>query len=748
MNVTVKEESRWHGFIQHSMLWLFALTLTLGLTFIFSFNLIAPSNPGVEENSPAPEDIVAPRALTYESEIRLREAQEAAVANVEEQYKRIEGNVGRDQLNQVERIFNFMSVIRADTQASLENQLVSLQAIESLNIDEEIALDLLNVSADDFNEIETDVRRIVGDLMREEIREDEIRDYQRRAQREASLSLTPTQERVVKFLTPRFIVTTMEPDLEETEKQRQAAFEAVEVSPVTVRADGIIVRAGDIVTNRDIEKMTQLGLLQRQTDWRVVVGVLLVSLLSSVLITLYWYKFYHGRRLDNGRYLTALISLILIFALIARFMLSSPGVFIYLFPMAALSLLLSVLFGVRLSVLVTFLLAFLIGFNAPNSLELAMYTTAGGLLAILTLHDTQRINAFFRAGLAAAIGYTVIIVAFQLGQTITDVVALFELIAYAIGNGLLSAALTLVGFFIMGSLFGVTTTLQLQELSRFDHPLLQELLRRAPGSYHHSIMVANLAEQAAEQIKANGTLIRVGAFYHDIGKMNRPAFFSENQEGINPHDTLDPYTSARIILSHVTDGMDLARQYRLPDRIRDFIAEHHGQRIVKGFYHKACEAVDDEAEVDVEKFRYPGPRPRSRESGIVMLADAIESTSRALQPKSEKEIEKLVNTLIDEDLTEGQLDDSGLTLGDIRLIRTSFIKSLKGRFHVRVRYPGNEALEVAEIQTAVPATTVPEAQSPEVSTGNGNVTVETLPVGQRPSTEDDVTTDVALDEAG
>jgi putative nucleotidyltransferase with HDIG domain len=216
-------------------------------------------------------------------------------------------------------------------------------------------------------------------------------------------------------------------------------------------------------------------------------------------------------------------------------------------------------------------------------------------------------------------------------------------------------------------------------------------------------MVANLAEQAAEQIKANSTLIRVGAFYHDIGKMNRPAFFTENQEGINPHDALDPYTSARIILSHVTDGLELAQQYKLPDRIRDFIAEHHGQRIVKGFYHKAVELAGDEANaVDREKFRYPGPRPRSREAGVVMLADAVESTSRALQPNTEKEIEKLVNTLIDEDLTEGQLDNSGLTLGDISVIRASFIKTLKGRFHVRTKYPGNEALQLPETRPLPP----------------------------------------------
>jgi len=293
----------------------------------------------------------------------------------------------------------------------------------------------------------------------------------------------------------------------------------------------------------------------------------------------------------------------------------------------------------------------------------------------------------------AAVGYITVIVIFRLTQDI-GTLELLQLLLYGLANGVLSAALTLVGFFALGSIFKMTTTLQLQELSRLDHPLLQELLRRAPGTYHHSIMVANLAEQAADRIKAQSTLVRVGAFYHDIGKMNNPSFFTENQEGHNPHDSIGPERSAEIIVSHVTDGLELARRYKLPDRIRDFIAEHHGRRLVRGFYLKAVEqAGGDETQVDESRYRYPGPRPQSRESGIVMLADAVEATSSALRPNTEKAIEKLVTTIIQEDLREGQLNNSGLTLGDIQMIRESFIEALKGRFHVRVRYPGNEEME-------------------------------------------------------
>jgi putative nucleotidyltransferase with HDIG domain len=259
--------------------------------------------------------------------------------------------------------------------------------------------------------------------------------------------------------------------------------------------------------------------------------------------------------------------------------------------------------------------------------------------------------------------------------------------------------------------------LQLQELSRLDHPLLQELLRRAPGTYHHSIMVANLAEQAAEKIKANSNLVRVGAFYHDIGKMNRPPFFGENQNGGNPHDHLDPYVSARIIISHVSDGLELAQRYRLPNRIRDFIAEHHGNRVVKVFYMRAQDMANEDEVVDISRFKHKGPRPRSRETGIVQLADSIEATSTALRPSTEEEIEKLVTQIVDEHLKESQLDNSGLSLGDIKMIKESFIKTLKGRFHVRVQYPGNEGLMIQspESLAALPPSNLP----PLIADGRG-----------------------------
>ncbi len=698
-------------------IYVFATILTAGLTLILSLNVVWSSQVTAVLDEPAPADIFAPRSITFTSEILTTRARESARNSIADAYTPLDLSIGREQLASATAIFNFIETVRADTVASDHDKIGYLQNIVDLQVDQQVALDLLAMSQVDYESARSEILGIVDDLMREEIRAPQLPDFQAAARRQASLGLTQAQSNVVTSLAFQFIMPTVFPDNESTAAAREAAAEAVQPVTRSIAQDQRIVRAGELVTAEDMELLGQLGLLRRDVDWRTVASGFLVSLVSVTLIVLYWQKYSRGFG-DSARYLAVLGGLILLFALAAKLMAPASANWSLLFPLAALSMILAVVFELRFAILVTVIVGTIFGLAAPDSLRLAIYATVGGLLAILTLRDAQRIVSYFRSGLLAVLGMlaVVLIFAFPLEP---EPVSLLSQSIYVLGNGLLSAAVTLVGFFILGGAFGIITTVQLQDLSRLDHPLLQELLRRAPGTYHHSIMVANLAEQAAERVNANSTLVRVGAFYHDIGKMNRPPFFTENQEGINPHDSLDPYTSARIILSHVPDGLELARQYRLPDKIRDFIAEHHGTRLVKGFYFKARSQAGDAAdEVDPEKFRYAGPRPHTRESGIVMLADAIEATSSALRPDSLAAIEKLVNGIVDEDVMEGQLDRSGLTLGDIERIRASFIETLKGRFHVRVKYPGNERLEGPEAPAALTSgepsemlVTAPTAQS-------------------------------------
>jgi putative nucleotidyltransferase with HDIG domain len=253
----------------------------------------------------------------------------------------------------------------------------------------------------------------------------------------------------------------------------------------------------------------------------------------------------------------------------------------------------------------------------------------------------------------------------------------------------MAASLTLAAFFALSALLDVITPFQLMDLSRPTHPLFRRLLLKAPGTYHHTLLVSNMAEEAAERIGADGLLTRVGTYYHDIGKTVRPYFFTENRVGdINPHERLDPRTSAQIIISHVQDGLDLAEKYHLPSAIRAFIPEHQGTGLTLYFYRMAVkEAGDDGDSVREEDFRYPGPKPQSRETAIAMLADSCEARVRSARPSSLEEMDRIIQDTIESKVDEGQLDESDLTLRDLKEIRETFLSVLQGVFHPRVKYP-------------------------------------------------------------
>jgi putative nucleotidyltransferase with HDIG domain len=390
--------------------------------------------------------------------------------------------------------------------------------------------------------------------------------------------------------------------------------------------------------------------------------------------------------------LLLLLLLLLAFVATGKLLIPNRTVLPFLFPAAALSMLLSVLLGPGLAVAATLVITGLIGVMAGGSMEMAVYVAAGGTIAVLALGKFERFSAFFRAGMYVALINVAVILAFRLPDGTTDTAGILMLSAGAVVNGGLSASLTLGGLFLVGNLFDITTTLQLLELARPTHPLLNELLRQSPGTYHHTLMVANLAEQAAERIGANSLLTRVGAFYHDVGKTVRPYMFVENQvEGSNVHDQFDPRTSAEIIISHVTDGVELARRYRLPTHVRAFIPEHHGTMRVSLLYQKAIEQSPlGAAGVDEAAFHYPGPKPQTKETALLMLADGCEAAVRATRPNSPDELNDIVRRVIADRIAWGQLDECPLTLADLNMARESFVATLQGMFHPRLLYPGQE----------------------------------------------------------
>jgi hypothetical protein len=404
----------------------------------------------------------------------------------------------------------------------------------------------------------------------------------------------------------------------------------------------------------------------------------------------YLFLRYRPRLFDDLRGLTLVAVLFVLFLVAARLTIVDRTVVPYIFPIAAFGLLVASLFSTQAALVFGFILSVLAAYNLPNAFDLTLYYFLGTLFGILFIRRTQRVMGYFLAGAAVSAASAAVILAYRLPLASTDLLGLMTLIGAAILNGFASASLTIVLQLFLAQWLGLTTTIQLLELARPDHPLLQFILRNAPGTYQHSLLISNLSEQAAEAIGADALLTRIGSLYHDAGKARQPHYFIENQVpgSINPHESLSPKESAKMILRHVPDGVQLAAKYRLPARIIDFIAEHHGTLITRFQYARALEAAGgDEKKVNPADFQYQGPRPRSRETALVMIADGSEARTRAERPKTREELRALVKNVIDNRVAQGQLDDTGLTLHDLKLVLETYVSGLRGVYHPRLIYP-------------------------------------------------------------
>jgi cyclic-di-AMP phosphodiesterase PgpH len=359
-------------------------------------------------------------------------------------------------------------------------------------------------------------------------------------------------------------------------------------------------------------------------------------------------------------------------------------------PVAAGGMLIRLVLNSEHAIIFTILFAILVGVIADNSLFFAAHAAIGSLVGITSVQQVKHRMALMWSGLLVGAVNVLAVASFSLidGQLLQWATVFHLLLAF--GGGLAAGFFVSAVLPLFEAIFGYTTDIKLLELANLNHPALRELILRAPGSYHHSMMVGSLCEAAADAIGCNSLLARVGAYYHDIGKAKNPQYFAENQKiGENPHDKLKPNMSALIIKSHVKDGLDMARQHRLPVEIQDFIAQHHGTSLIAFFYHRAKALEDpDIPEVDEKDYRYPGPRPQTRETAICLLADGVEAASRAMPNPSPARLKGLVQTMINKAFTDGQLDECELTLKDLNSIAKAFTRILTGIYHHRPEYPG------------------------------------------------------------
>lgn len=463
-----------------------------------------------------------------------------------------------------------------------------------------------------------------------------------------------------------------------------------QVPPVMIKKNQIVVSEGEPVTAHQLELLGTLGLLSDSAS-ALYIYIALGVLVIIVMYLQYGYihKYYPAINKEFSK--IVMISILNVFPVIlARLfgMMSN-----YIIPLACMPMLITLLLNYKISLVFSMLNVILIGgavgFN-PNIIILAILNVVlGGTL----LRKMQQRNDILYSSITVAVLSSIL--TFSVGTLITN--NFMEILAdstFAAAGAILSGILTIGVLPFFESTFDIVTNAKLLELSNPNNPLLKKLLMEAPGTYHHSILVANLAELAAEQVGGNPLLARIGAYYHDVGKTKRPYFFRENQFGKkNPHDRLKPEVSSKIIISHVKDGSELAKEYNLPKTIHDFIVTHHGETLVKYFYLTVKNNSENSDEVKEEDFKYPGPKPMSKEQGIVMLADSTEAAVRSINEPTEEKIEKMVNNIIDDKLASGQLDNCDLTLRDISKIKKCFLKALNGIHHERIEYPDDNKKE-------------------------------------------------------
>jgi cyclic-di-AMP phosphodiesterase PgpH len=485
-------------------------------------------------------------------------------------------------------------------------------------------------------------------------------------------------------------------DQEATEISRQQTIDLVE--PVRILQGQIIVEEGQLVDQDIFRQLELVGVLNSEKAIQPFIGLTLIILI--LLAAIYYFFYEQGIPAETKQSNLLLFSIIFILAVVIMKIVSLFQQFDYaeigyVFPAAMGALLIKILMDEKLSILYTIIIAicgstiFNQGTAGTFNMAVGIYILCSGIAGILILSRQNHRSKILKAGLLVSLVNIIVILALmflQNGQYSGLDYGLYILVALV--SGISSSVLTIGLLPFLEASFGILSTMRLIELSNPNHPLLRKILTETPGTYHHSVMVANLADAACEAIGANGLLARVGCYYHDIGKTKRPQFFIENQMNIeNPHDRLPAQTSANIIVSHATDGAEMLKKHRMPKEIVDIAEQHHGTTLLKFFYHKA---TTNGKEAKEEDYRYPGPRAQTKEAAIVGIADSVEAAVRSMTQPSAEQIESVIGNIISDRLQDGQLNECDLTLKELDIVANSFIETLKGIFHSRIEYPKND----------------------------------------------------------
>ncbi len=665
-----------------------AIVFTITMYFIVGSSM-APERVVVKIGDLAPDDIRATKEMI--DEIKTDQLKEEAIEKIDTIYS-VETSVQVKIKNDINRFFIILKEIRSMEDETHANRMEHFQKRSNINLDIEEYSIALSISDDALGTLENNVQDMVSQVMGMGILEEEIESKK--------ISISRSFEELeylsenVKTLGISIIEKTMQPnkfvDVDTTFQKRQEASD--QVAPVVIKEGQIIVEKKQLVDERIFSLVKKTGLLKETEgpDYRLIIGTIIFILILEALIVAYLYIF------DKKVFCDVKLLLVLLIIVLSVTAISKGiyGISEYLMPISVATMLISILINPKLAIIVNLVLSIFIGTITANDMNVLIILLVGGTVGTFAIINTHQRYNILLTGLIVSVVNILTIGAFGFIHGVEFKEILLPSL-YGGLNGLFSAILTIGSLPLWENLFDIITPLKLLELSNPNQPLLRRLLVETPGTYHHSIIVGNLSEAAAEEVGGNPLIARVGAYYHDVGKLKRPFFFKENQyNGENPHDKINPSLSTLIILNHTKDGDELALKYKLPSVIRDIIKQHHGQTLVAYFYHKALNSENGDT-VKPENFRYSGPKPQTKEAAIVMLADSIEAAARAMPDPNKGKIEGLVRQIIKDKLNDGQLDECGLTLKDLNTLANAFVRVLLGIFHERIEYP---KLDLAELR--------------------------------------------------
>lgn len=653
--------------------------------YLLLLTVIAPKRHNLSVGDIATVDIKAPIDTVDEIATKQKEEEAMAKAREDKQYI-VKSEVKAQAIENVNKLFNKI-VSENSSNKEEKDKIAEIKKIEEFNLTDDEYKILVELK-EKTSEIQHLVVNVLETVYKEEIEENKYEDLlEAKSIADSQLSNSNIDRDLEDVLKSICHIQINPNKFVDNAKMEEAVKEAQKSVPKEIiKKNQIIVKEGEPVTERQIEILKELGLLNNGTTKSYLFSFISLGILVAlVLFIQYRYISKEKPEVFNDTKMIILISSINLIIILISMGLNviSP----YLIPLVCSAMLMTILIDYKISLVVNLLniifIAIIVGFN-PSVVVLSILSVVLGSTGLKKVQQRNDIiySTIYITGILALFSFT-------LGMISSNNIKEILIQTGYTAIGILLSGILAVGLLpFFESIFDVVTNIKLLELSNPNQPLMKKLLMEAPGTYHHSMMVANLAEAAAEAVGGNPVVARVGAYYHDIGKTKRPYFFGENQMGKeNPHDKITPNLSTLIILSHTKDGLEMAREHKIPKVIQDMIEQHHGTTLVKYFYYKLKNSSDKPEEIKEEDFRYPGPIPSFKESGILMLSDSVEAAVRSINEPTKGKIEEMVNNIINDKLNSRQLVNCDLTLKDIETIRKTFLKTLDGIYHHRIEYP-------------------------------------------------------------